>query len=90
MAGGAQAEALARLGRRYPDQAEAISARLAQALEDPAFDEPDGVSGRAGHDFAFDGLWLLVAGEPPGGEKNRARSNLQRRSGWGPLRLHYQ
>ena len=56
------AEALALLGRRFPDAAETIAEKLVQAITDPAFDQPDKYQGRTGHDYAFDGLWLLVAG----------------------------
>jgi len=61
------AEALARLGRRFPDAAETIAEQLVQAIKDPAFEGPDKYQGRTGHDYAFDGLWLLVAGGAPEG-----------------------
>jgi hypothetical protein len=60
------AQALALLGRRFPDAASAIAERLLQAITDPEFDQPDRHAGRTGHDYAFDGLWLLVTGEALG------------------------
>jgi len=60
------AEALALLGRRFPDAANAIAGKLVLAIDDPAFDAPDRYERRTGHDYAFDGLWLLMAGGPPG------------------------
>jgi HEAT repeat protein len=62
------AEALSNLGRRFPDAADAIAARLVQAIRDPEFDERDRLAARSGHDHAFDGLWLLMAGERGDGE----------------------
>jgi HEAT repeat protein len=56
------AEALAQLGRRFPDASETIEKKLMQAIEDPAFDKPDLNSQRSGHDYAYVGLWLLVVG----------------------------
>jgi HEAT repeat protein/energy-coupling factor transporter ATP-binding protein EcfA2 len=53
------AEALSNLGRRFPAASDAIAAKLVQAIRDPEF---------AGHDYAFDGLWLLMAGERGDGE----------------------
>ena len=59
-------EALATLGQRFPKHAPAIEKKLAQAISDSAFDKPDSVVKRTGHDYAFDGLWLLIAGGPSG------------------------
>ncbi len=58
------AQSLALLGRRFPDMAETIAAKLVQAIQEQEFDKPDTVefSRRTGHDYAFDGLWLLVEG----------------------------
>jgi HEAT repeat protein len=56
------AQALALLGRRFPQIKELIAAKLAQAIRAPEFAEPDQLANRIGHDYAFDGLWLLVAG----------------------------
>jgi HEAT repeat protein len=61
------AEALALLGRRFPGAAEGIAQKLAQATADPAFNVPDMFERRTGHDCAFDGLWLLMAGGRPRG-----------------------
>ncbi|MEE9146565.1 MAG: HEAT repeat domain-containing protein [Candidatus Tectomicrobia bacterium] len=58
------AQSLALLGRRFPDMAETIATKLVQAIQEQEFDKPDtsGFSRRTGHDYAFDGLWLLVEG----------------------------
>ena len=56
------AEALAQLGQRFPNEVEAIEKKLIQAIDDPAFDKLDSVVGRSGHDYAYEGLWLLVVG----------------------------
>jgi HEAT repeats len=56
------AEALAMLGQRFPDIVEIIEKKFIQAIEDPAFDQPDSLFERSGHDYAYDGLWLLVVG----------------------------
>jgi hypothetical protein len=58
---------LAALGRRFPGDAERIADKLVQAIRDPAFDTSDDtISMRTDHDYAFDGLWRLVAGGPLG------------------------
>ncbi len=55
------AQALAHLGQRFPNAAERIATKLAQATEDPEFDRPDdSVERRSAHDYAFDGLWQLM------------------------------
>ena len=54
-------EALAQLGRRFPGAAETIERKFLQAIEDPEFDKPDSTR-RSGHDYAYNGLWLLVVG----------------------------
>jgi energy-coupling factor transporter ATP-binding protein EcfA2 len=56
------AQALVQLGRRFPNDSQAIERKLIQAIEDPAFDKPDSMLKRSGHDYAYDGLWLLVVG----------------------------
>jgi HEAT repeat protein len=65
------AEALARLGRRFPEAAGVIAAKLVQAIRDPKFDKPDVLTRRSGHDYAFEGLWLLVSGGE--GEEDEGR-----------------
>jgi hypothetical protein len=42
--------------------AEPITTALLAAIEDPAFDARDDYDKRTGHDYAFDGLWMLVVG----------------------------
>lgn len=62
------AKALVRLTQRFPDALESIEGKLVQALEDPAFkrldapdpDEPG--TERPAYDYAYDALWLIVAG----------------------------
>jgi hypothetical protein len=39
-----------------------------QALEQPEFDKRDNISERSAHDYAYDGLWLLVVGGEIEGE----------------------
>jgi hypothetical protein len=57
------AQALAQLGRRFATATKAIEMKLFQAIQDPEFDKPDSqYSKRSGHDYAYDGLWLLVVG----------------------------
>jgi HEAT repeat protein/energy-coupling factor transporter ATP-binding protein EcfA2 len=56
------AEALAQLGRRFPDATEKIEREFIQAIEDPAFDKPDSIGRSSGHDYAYNGFWLLVVG----------------------------
>ena len=56
------AQAMALMGRRFPEKAEAIMAKLVLALSEPEFDQPDDIKKRTGHDYAFDALWLLVTG----------------------------
>ncbi|HEU4323642.1 MAG TPA: HEAT repeat domain-containing protein, partial [Roseiflexaceae bacterium] len=58
------AAALAQLGRRFPDRVAQIEARLLHAMHDPEFAALDeGIFGqRTGHDYAQEGLWLLVSG----------------------------
>jgi hypothetical protein len=65
---------LAQLGQRYPDSAERVVEVLVEALQAPAFAKPDMFSSRPGHDYAFDGLWLLVVGTAPGEESIARRS----------------
>jgi len=57
------AEALAGLGRIHSEVTEEITSRLIEALTDPKFDPVDRYAGRSGHDYAFDGLWMLIIGE---------------------------
>jgi len=56
------AQALAQLGQRFPNSAETIERKLVQAIVNPEFDKLDSMSRRSGHDYAYDGLWLLVVG----------------------------
>jgi len=57
------AKSLAQLGQHFPELLPEIEQRLVQAIEDPAFAKLDTVADRSGHDYAFDGLWLLINGE---------------------------
>jgi HEAT repeat protein len=59
----ASAMSLAKLPQRHTGAVRDIERALIQALEDPRFDNVDEYEGRTGHDYAFDGLWTLVAGE---------------------------
>jgi HEAT repeat protein len=59
------AEALAQLAYRFHDAAPAIEQQLLRAIQDPAFDPPDTLERRSGHDYAFHGLWMLVIGADP-------------------------
>ncbi|MEW5985856.1 MAG: HEAT repeat domain-containing protein [Chloroflexota bacterium] len=56
------AEALARLGRRFPAARPTIETVLVEVIHDPAFAQPDAINHRSGHDYAYDALWQLVAG----------------------------
>jgi HEAT repeat protein/energy-coupling factor transporter ATP-binding protein EcfA2 len=60
------AQALALLGRRFPDNAEVIGKQLALAIEDPELSKTD-TSGWSGHSLAYEALRLLVAD----GESNK-------------------
>ncbi len=53
-------ESLAQLGRRFPSIATVIGGKFVQALEDPRFDKPDNIKKRSAHEYAFNGLWLMV------------------------------
>lgn len=53
-------EGLVLSGRRSPQSATAIGNMLVQALEDPRFAKPDGTQKRSAHEYAFNGLWLMV------------------------------
>jgi hypothetical protein len=57
------AEALSRLGQHDSTAMKTIATVLVQAVEDPRLDSVDNVAGRTGQDYAFDGLWTLLAGE---------------------------
>ncbi len=47
--------------RRFPDTYETIEKLFMQAIEQPEFDKQDNI-GRSAHNYAYDGLWLLVVG----------------------------
>jgi HEAT repeat protein len=53
-------ETLAQLGRSSPEAASMIGSRLAQAIEDPIFEKLDAYKRRSAHEYAFNGLWLMV------------------------------
>jgi HEAT repeat protein len=53
-------ETLAQIGRRSPQIASTVGGKLAQAIEDPTFEKPDIYKGRSAHEYAFNGLWLMV------------------------------
>jgi energy-coupling factor transporter ATP-binding protein EcfA2 len=55
-------QALAQLGRRFPNAVKVIERKLIEAIEDQEFEKPDSLFGRSGHDYAYDGLWWLVVG----------------------------
>lgn len=55
-------QALVQLARRFPSAAEIIEEKLVQAIQDPEFDRPDSVVKRSGHEYAYEGLWLMVVG----------------------------
>ena len=56
-------KALVRLARRFPEVSKKIEAKLVNAIEkDASFDKLDKISSRTGHDYAFDGLWMLITG----------------------------
>ncbi len=59
------AQALAWLGKRFPAAAQGIAERFIRAMKSPHFAKPDKdrFIGRPGYDYAYDGLWWLVAGE---------------------------
>ena len=48
--------------RRFPAVYDPIEKLFMQALEQPEFDKSDSISRRSAHDYAYDGLWLLVVG----------------------------
>jgi len=60
-------EALAQLAQRFPNHAGTIEKKLIRAIEDPEFDKLDDVK-RSAHDYAYDGLWLLIVGGEPKGD----------------------
>lgn len=47
--------------RRFPATYAPIEKLFTQALEQPEFDKQDNIE-RSAHDYAYDGLWLLVVG----------------------------
>ena len=51
-----------KVGRHFPDAVGKIERKLVQGIVDPAFDKPDLIIERSGHDYAYDALWLLVVG----------------------------
>jgi len=53
-------EALAQIGRRFPETSTFIAEKLIKAIEDPKFDKPDNVQLRSAQEYAFNGLWLMV------------------------------
>lgn len=53
-------EGLATLGRRSPDIATAVGAKLVRALEDPRFEKLDKTKRRSAYEYAFNGLWFMV------------------------------
>lgn len=55
------AQALAQLGRRFPNARESIASLLVQAIEAAEFAVPDDIN-RLAHDYAYDGLWMLLVG----------------------------
>ncbi len=57
------AQALAKLGQRWPAATEEVAEMLTRAIEDPAFGEPDRFDQRTGSDYAFDSLWMLITKE---------------------------
>jgi len=56
------AYALAQLGQGFSSASETIAKELLQAIEDPKFDKFDSTGWRSGHDYAYEGLWLMVVG----------------------------
>ncbi len=48
--------------RRFPATYATIEKLFIQAIEQPKFDKKDDISERSAHDYAYDGLWLLVVG----------------------------
>jgi len=52
---------LVMLVRRFPDVHEIVEKMFIQAVEQPEFDKKDRL-GRTAHDYAYEGLWLLVVG----------------------------
>ena len=62
-------QALVRLGKRFPTAVQRIEKKLVQAIVDPEFDKTDGSKDkRSGHEYAYDGLWLLVVNGNAEGE----------------------
>jgi HEAT repeat protein len=57
------ARALAILGRRFPEAFDSIKALLLAVISDANFEARDRYENRTGNDYAFDGLWMLMAGE---------------------------
>jgi len=51
--------ALALLGRHFPDTSVSIGSKLVQVIEDPLFERLDNKLLPA-HEYAFNGLWLMV------------------------------
>ena len=56
------AQAVAFIGQRFPEATQTIGEQLVLALQDPEFSQQAGYTQRTGHDYAFDALWLLIAG----------------------------
>ncbi len=56
------AQALAQIVRRFPDRAEEIQSRLAEAIRKREFDPRILPLRRSAHNYAFEALWLLVVG----------------------------
>ena len=52
---------LVTLARRFPGIYEAVEKMLMRAIKQKKFDKQDNV-GRSAHDYAYEGLWLLVVG----------------------------
>lgn len=57
-------QALVLLGKRFPLIIPEIETKLLDAIHNVQYDKIDD-SGRSGHDYAYDGLWLLVVGDEP-------------------------
>ena len=55
------ADGLAEVSRRAIDGGSAIVDRLIATFDDAAFSQPDIHEGRPGWDYAFDGVWAIVA-----------------------------
>ena len=56
------AQALAQLGRRFPDASTTIARMLVQTITDKTLDKPDSILGRPVQDYAYDALWMLIVG----------------------------